>query len=280
MSTNKKGSDVTHKHDEIIARDAVFAPRASTRIWLEESSEQNPYIAQNARCHGYDLLELTQQRSFIEVLYLLFRAELPNQDEARLLEQLMIALINPGPRHPAVRAAVNAGIGKTLPEHILPISLQVLGGEYLGAGSVEDAMRFVRSDVKKSPKEVAEALLETYSPPAEGDSNLVAGFGSYFGDIDLLTQRIADQLALLPGDHRALDWGCRFTAAIAKNKMGWLPQGLAAAVFCDLGFQPRAGAGLYQLLSAPGLLAHGVEYANKPITSLPRVSDEHYVIEP
>lgn len=270
---------MTSKHDQIIARDAVFAPRATTRIWLEEPSEQNPYIAKRARCHGYDLLDLMRQCTFVEVMYLLFRGELPSREAGVLLEQLMIGLINPGPRHPATRAAINAGIGKTLPEHILPISLQVLGGKYLGAGSVDEAMRFIRSNIKKSPTDVAKVQLESYSPPEEGDVSLVAGFGSYYGDTDLQTAQVADQLRTLPGDHQALDWGCEFAAAIAAQKMGWLAQGLAAAVFCDLGFQPRAGAGLYQLLSAPGLLAHGVEYANKPITALPRISDDHYVIE-
>jgi citrate synthase len=33
------------------------------------------------------------------------------------------------------------------------------------------------------------------------------------------------------------------------------------------------------LLSAPGLVAHGLEMANKPITAMPFVKDENYVIE-
>ena len=54
---------------------------------------------------------------------------------------------------------------------------------------------------------------------------------------------------------------------------------IAAAVFADLGFQPRAGGCLFQLLGAPGLVAHGIELANKPITAMPFVSDENYAIE-
>ena len=55
--------------------------------------------------------------------------------------------------------------------------------------------------------------------------------------------------------------------------------GIAAAVFTDLGFSPRAGAGLFQLLGAPGLLAHGAELANKPVTAMPFVKDENYAIK-
>lgn len=61
--------------------------------------------------------------------------------------------------------------------------------------------------------------------------------------------------------------------------MGWLTTGVVAAVLAELGFQPRAAAGLYQYLCAPGLLAHGIEMSNKPVTSMPFISDKNYVIE-
>ena len=58
-----------------------------------------------------------------------------------------------------------------------------------------------------------------------------------------------------------------------------LKTGLCAAVLAELGFQPRQGCGLMQLLAAPGLLAHGVEYANKPFTSMLFEPDENYEID-
>jgi citrate synthase len=76
-----------------------------------------------------------------------------------------------------------------------------------------------------------------------------------------------------------LRWADKFSDHLAQANMGWFSTGLAAAVFCDLGFQPRVGGGIFQLLSAPGLVAHGFEMANKPITAMPFVKDENYVIE-
>lgn len=96
-------------------------------------SPDNPYIAEHCRCRGYDLFELVQKRSFVDIIYLLLRGELPTKDQAQLFETLLVALINPGPRHPATRAAMNAGVGKTNTAHILPIALPVLGGDHLGA---------------------------------------------------------------------------------------------------------------------------------------------------
>ena len=264
---------------EVQSRNDSFVERTATKIWQEVGSQDNPYLAEAAVCHGYDLIELIQKRSFVDVLYLMFRGEFPTTNEATLLEQLMIALINPGPRHPATRAAMNAGVGSTNPEHILPIALTIYGGSYLGAAEVEPAMSFFRKQRKKDPAQLAHELIENCSPPKEGDWHIAPGFGSRFGSVDPMAKKIAEHLAGLPGNHKTLQWGCKFAIALNDDSLGWLAPSIAAAVFTDLGFSPRAGAGLFQLMGAPGLLAHGVELANKPITAMPFLKDENYVIK-
>ncbi|HHJ17411.1 MAG TPA: citrate synthase [Gammaproteobacteria bacterium] len=268
------------KRAPVKRRKENFAERTMTRIWEEQPADHNPYVATSCRCHGYDLLDLMAERSYVDVLYLLFRGELPTEDQAALLKALMIGMINPGPRHPATRAAMNAGIGKTDPVHILPIALTVMGGGHAGAGDVEAAMRFLRGHLNSDPAQVAADLLQQESVDQGGNGQCAPpGFGARFGDIDSMAQRIADQLLALPGSGPGLRWGCRFAQALADHRSGWLNAGVAAAVLVDLGFRPRDGAGLFQLLAAPGLLAHGLEQANKPITAMPHVDDAHYVIE-
>jgi citrate synthase len=264
---------------KVRSRNEAFVERVATRIWEELPTAENPYIAESCRCHGYDLVELMQRRSFVDVLYLLFRGELPTPDAAQLLEQLMIALINPGPRTAAVRAAMNAGVGKTDPAYILPIGLTIHGGTHLGATEVEAAMHFIRRSVKLDPHQCATELLATEIKPAEGDWHIAPGFGSRFGGIDVVPTKLAKQLSTLPGSGEMLQWGCQFALALNNNSMGWLTTGVAAAVLSDLGFQPRVAIGLYQLISAPGILAHGVELANKPRTAMPHISDSNYIIE-
>jgi citrate synthase len=269
------------QHQKVTSRNDVFAEKISTRIWEEVPSAENPYIAESNRCRGYDLVELMQQKSYVDMFYLLFRGNLPSADERQLLEQLMIGLINPGPRHPATRAAMNAGVGKSDPQNVLPISLTIMGGEHLGAGEVEGAMRFLRKHRKADPVQTAESLLVELADtrPEQGDWHIVPGFGSRFGGVDLTPSKLAETLAKCSGSGALLGWGCEFSSALNNEGMGWLSVGVAAAVFADLGFHPRYGAGLFQLLSAPGLLAHGMEQANKPITAMPFVSDNAYVID-
>jgi len=235
-------------------------------------------LAGQCRCHGYDILELAKKRSFVDVLFLLFQGEMPSLDQANLLETLLITMINPGPRHPATRAAMNAGVGKTHGSHLLPIGLSILGGAHLGGEEVTEAMAFLRKNRENSPVHVAAELLQR-ERPEHGDWHIAPGFGSRFGAIDPMPRQIAELLRTSPGSRNFIKWGTEFADSLLQYTMGWLSTGVAAAAFCDLGFHPRVGAGLYQLLCAPGLLAHGFELANKPITAMPFLDEEHYVID-
>ena len=269
-----------HKHDQVRSRNEPFTERTATRIWSEQPSEDNPYIAAQARCYGYDLFELMEKRSFVDVFYLLFRGELPTNAEAQLMQALMIGLINPGPRHPATRAAMNVGVGKTDPLHILPIASAVLGGDYMGGGAIEKIMRFLRKQQHTDPQDFArDFFLQQQSLNSVEVEEAIPGFGQRHGGIDLLTKNIAAQLLKLDAAGKALRWGAALAEQLETEGFGWQVTGLAAAVFADLGFHPRAGGSLFQLLGAPGLVAHGLELSNKPITAMPFVSDENYVIE-
>ncbi len=270
---------MTQKKREVTRRNETFAKKTVSSIWKEYPAEGNPYIAEACRCHGYDLFELIEKRSFIEVLFLLFRGELPDSNQAKLLESLMIGQINPGPRHPSTRAAMTAGVGKTETGHVLPIALNILSGSHLGAAEVTAAMKFFKNEISNDPEQTATQTISRSTRPPEGDWHPAPGFGTRFGGIDVLSEKLSCQLAALAGAGAALAWGCRFARTLHEHQAGWLTTGVAAAVLTDLGFHPRTGAGFFQLISAPGLLAHGQEMADKPLTAMPFPSDEDYFIE-
>ncbi|MBF0184663.1 MAG: citrate synthase [Magnetococcales bacterium] len=271
------------KHFQENRRSGEFSKRIVSTIWQEVPSAENDYLTQEAYCHGYNLLELMDKRSFEDVLLLLLQGELPSPERKELLRNLMIGLINPGPRHPATRAAIIAGVGKSDPKHILPIALSLMGGDHLGAGEVAKSMEFLRYQLKKDPRQVAQALLQESQRAEQGEDWLpAAGFGSCFGGRDPMAQAIASRLLALPGAGKALHWGELFAEELATQQMGWRIPGVAAAAFLDLnisGLQSWIGAGLFQLLSAPGLLAHGLEFHMQPLTAYPFPSDDQYVIE-
>ncbi|MFK5986988.1 MAG: citrate synthase [Pseudomonadota bacterium] len=257
-----------------------FKEHAETAIWNEKPSTSNPYIAQNCYLHGYDLAKLIKSRSFIDVLFLMFKSELPSTSQAHLLETLMIACINPGPRHPATRAAMNAGVSKTNFEHILPIGLMTLGGAYNGSTEVEQAINFLAENKAKNPNQLAKKLLIQNRPKKSGDWHIAPGFGSYYGGINIMASELANYLLQLPEVGESFKWADSFVSSIQETKpLGWLHTGIVAAILADLGFGAREGAGLYQIMSAPGILAHGLEQTHKPIFAMPLLEDKNYVIQ-
>ncbi len=260
-------------------KDFVYSAKAQTRILFEQASALNPYVAQARYLQGYNVIELMQKKSFAEVLLLLFTGELPDKNKAELFEKLMIALINLGPRHPAIKAAMVAGVSKANTEHLLPIGLSVLGGKQNGALEVEQAVIFFQENIKKSPTQVAEQLSGDRASHTEGEYHLCAGFGSHYGSIDEFSASLMQQL-ISDEHHKAsfpfLHWAKQFSQALAPDNMGILITGLAGAVFCELSIKAREAIGLFQLICAPGVFAHGVEQTHKPITAMPMLSDEQH----
>ncbi|WP_281558733.1 hypothetical protein [Thalassomonas sp. RHCl1] len=273
-------TDAEKKRQE--KKDFVYADKAQTDILLEQPSEHNPYITKAAYLHGYDVLELMAKKSFVETLLLLFTGELPSADKVKLLEQLMVGLINPGPRHPAVKAAMVAGVSKANVEHLLPVGLSVLGGKSNGAKEVEQAMVFLQENQDKSAKELVRRLLETSQhQTTQGEFHLIPGFGNSYGAIDAFAASLAIQIFNdVESDSGFIAFGQAIVEALKAHEMGWLKTGIAATVFCQLGISPRQGCGLFQLLCAPGILAHGVEQTHKPITAIPMLSDEQHIYAP
>ncbi|GLX80305.1 hypothetical protein tinsulaeT_36450 [Thalassotalea insulae] len=264
--------------------DFVYAGKTQTKILLEQPSESNHYISQKSYLYGYDVAQLISKKSFAETLLLLFTGELPAAANARLLERLMIALINLGPRHPAVKASMTAGVSKSNAEHLLPIGLSVLGGKENGAQEVAEAISFIYANIDKSPQFLADSLLKESAEELaqhSGEFHLVAGFGNYYGSIDELTQAHADAVLSPTVEDKDqhctyIDWGLAFVERLESANIGILKTGLAAMVFCHLGIAAREAVGLYQLLCAPGIFAHGVEQTHKPITAMPMLSDEQH----
>lgn len=255
-----------NKRAKVESRQEAFVEKAKTSIAYEVPHAENPFLADQHYWHGYDSLELAKQRDFTDVLLLMLRGELPSPADKALLNTLMVALANPGPRHPAVRAGMNASIGKTRPEHFLPIACSVLGGQEGGAGEISFAMRFIQANLKQP---LSDILTKEQCP----------GFGSRYGQPDPYLQKILTAIKPLTAAGDAINWCVDVNNALLEKGEGILASGLCAAVFSDLGIGMYQAVPLYQLICSPGIIAHAAEYAREPRTSLPFVTDANYDIE-
>lgn len=252
--------------NDIRSRGDTFAPHLETQITEETPHATNPYLVENVRIHGYDHLELMAKLPFTDVLFLLLRGELPTLEHADIFRRLSVALINPGPRHPAGQAAIVAGVGKTDMEQLLPIALAIYGGKEDGAGSLDETMQRMQAQVASSPP---------IQPSKIPDSAL--GFGTLYGDKDPYAAKLLGEFKPEIGPHT--QWAHEQQLRLEPQGAGILRAGVCAAVLLDLGFVPRQGVGLMQLFGAPGLLAHGIEFAGKPLTQMLFEPDSHYDLE-
>ncbi len=261
-------------------RSIKFCEKVSTAIWKETPNADNPYHVDEARCHGYEHLALANNKSFSEVLFLLFRRELPSPEQLKVFDTLLVSVIHPGPRHAATRAAMNAAVSKTTVSHILPVSLSVMSGEWQGSHEISLAAGFIRKNRWTPAEEVAAQRLEDMGDSvAEGDITVAPGFGTVFGTADPYARKLAENILALNAELPRTAWASELSDALSKADCGWRISGLFAAVMLDLGFNPYQAELIYQIASAPGIAAQASEKASRPLTDMPFLADENYVIE-
>lgn len=233
-----------------------------TRIWSEIPEPDNPFAAATCLCAGYDVYgELLGKAGWIEYLYLLFKLERPTSSQTKLLEALAVALANPGPRDPAVHAAMSGGAGGSTHASCLMAALAVGAGQLGGAHEVALAMEYWeccrtdleawRTRLKNPPKEErADVWLPMEHPP---------GFDPHGAGCPTPVRQTLGVLAeFSPGE--SLRWlNAVRTDLEAAADCPLAMTGVAAAALIDLGFSMQQGEMLFLLLRLPGAAAHALE---------------------
>jgi len=254
---------------DVKSRGEEFSVKIDTKITSEQSPVHNPYLVEKQLIHGYDHIELLENCNFADIIFLLLKGELPTKDQSVLFNKLAIALINPGVRHPAAQASIIAGVGKSDTVNILPITLGIYGGTFDGAGEIESIIRLFRKLSRKPAVEAQDAALKDTIP----------SITKHYGDADTYANILIEKLKPYAVGGKVFSWLSELQSLIYPKNIGVTKASITAAILADLGFQPRHGASIMQLLAAPGLLAHGLEYSNKPLTSMVFEPDTAYTIE-
>jgi citrate synthase len=232
-----------------------------TRIWREEPEPDNPFAARAAYCRGYDVFgEMVGNARWVEMLFLLFRDELPDTAALNMLEALAVALANPGPRDPSVHAAMCGGVAGSSAAASLIAALGVGAGRYRGARDVFDMMGAwdaCGTDIdawlahlRGEPEESVDIWPRREHPP---------GFDPHGVSTSTIVRQLLDALARV-GATPNLRWLVENRQAL--ERAAGLPlemTAVAAAALSDLGFTPAEGEMLFLLLRLPGAAAHALE---------------------
>ncbi len=215
---------------------------------------------------GYPIQELIGHVRFPDMIWLMLRGDLPSRGQSDLLEAALVPGVDHGPHAPSIaisRMAVSCG----LPVNgAMASAINVLDDIHGGAG--QQCMQLYRDIDQKAGKDgdlvkVATSIIEQNRSAGE---KIVPGFGHRFHPVD---PRTAPLLALVAKAEAAGVVSGRFAAigravesAISSIKGRHIPMnidGITAVIFCELGFEPELGRGLFVLSRSVGILAHAWE---------------------
>lgn len=213
---------------------------------------------------GYPIEQLIGHVGFPDMVYLLLRGELPEPAQAELLEAAMVASVDHGPQAPAIaisRMAVTCG----LPVNgAMASAINVLGDVHGGAGQqCMELFHDIAAEPGGDPAAAAATVLRRWR---DAGTRYIPGFGHRFHPVDPRTPRL---FALLDAAHgagvvsgRFIAIGRAVEAALGAGRDRPVPMnidGVTAVIYCELGFAPELGRGIFILSRALGILAHAWE---------------------
>ena len=215
---------------------------------------------------GYPIEELIGRVRFPEMIWLMLRGDLPSRGQSDLLEAAMVPGVDHGPHAPSIaiaRMAVTCG----LPVNgAMASAINVLDDIHGGAG--QQCMELYREiDTEAGTAgELVAAAIAVIQRHRDAGEKIVPGFGHRFHPVDPRTAPLfalvakAEAAGVVSGRFAAI--GHAVEAAISAIKKRHIPMnidGITAVIFCELGFEPELGRGLFILSRSVGILAHAWE---------------------
>jgi citrate synthase len=235
---------------------------------------------------GYPIEELIGKVRFPDMVWLLLRGELPERGQSELLEAAMVASVDHGPHAPSIaisRMAVSCG----LPVNgAMASAINVLDDIHGGPG--QQCMELYREIAVEAsdgadPARAVDAVLQRWR---DGGTRYFPGFGHRFHPLDPRTPRLlalvdaASTAGVIPGRFARI--GRAVEAALGNGKARPVPMnidGVSAVIYCELGFEPELGRGIFILARALGILAHAWEQKQQGVRikgPMPRGIPYHY----
>jgi citrate synthase len=215
---------------------------------------------------GYPIEELIGRVRFPDMIWLMLRGELPSRGQSDLLEAALVPGVDHGPHAPSIaisRMAVTCG----LPVNgAMASAINVLDDVHGGAG--QQCMELYREIDAEAGEPgdlvaAATAVIQRYRSAGE---KIVPGFGHRFHPVDPRTaplfELVAKAVAAGIVTGRWASIGRAVEVALKEITKRHIPMnidGITAVIFCELGFEPELGRGLFILSRSVGILAHAWE---------------------
>ncbi|HUO20952.1 MAG TPA: citryl-CoA lyase [Caulobacteraceae bacterium] len=234
--------------------------KAASDWWTTEIIDIHPG---EIDVRGYPIQDLIGQISFVQMIWLMTRGELPSQDQSELLEAALVASVDHGPHAPSIaiaQMAASCGIGLN---NAMASAINVLGDTHGGAGQACMTLYELVRKFQDQGLALAAAVDAALGAYVAENGKIIPGFGHRFHPVD---PRAAPLLGLVEaaaakgavgGGYVAI--GREVEAGIRRRTGKAIPMnidGATAVIFSELGFAPEMGRGLFILSRSVGILSH------------------------
>jgi citrate synthase len=215
------------------------------------------------RVRGHDVLQLMQQATFTDMIFLLHHSRLPTPQERRLIDAILIGSADHGPGAPSCAAARLAASGnRQSVAAAVAAGILTIGDEHGGAGSA--CMELIAAGLDRVKRESSTCATEAARLVNEAKSNRtrLPGFGHRVHSV--VDPRV-DVLFDLSGANGLAGDGIAFARALETaiaERIGPIPlniDGALAAILHDLGFPPMVGKLLFIISRVAGVSAEVFE---------------------
>jgi len=220
-------------------------------------------VEPNKLClRGYRIDELMGRITYAQGVFLALRGELPKEEQAKMLDAMLVSTIDHGATPPSCLAARNIASAGA------PLNAAVAGGILAisrhHGGAIEESMRVLQEAVRRkgemnnTSEEMASIVVRKYR---EREKRL-PGFGHRIHTRDPRAPKLFQIASDLGMAGEYVEMAQAIADAIEKSSGKRLPinvDGALAALLCEMGFPPELANGFFIMARIPGLLAHVYE---------------------
>lgn len=208
---------------------------------------------------GYQINELMGKVSYPQMVYLLFKGEMPPENVGKLIEAMLVSSVDHGTTPPSALAALT--VASTGAELNSAVAAGILAISRFHGGAIEECMHILRAAKKiKDEQNISTSdagikIIEEY----RNQKKRLSGFGHRLHTDDPRTKKLFSLAKeyKVAGEYvelaRAIESGLK--QVLDKN----LPinvDGAIAALLCELDFDPVFANAFFMIARVPGLVAH------------------------
>jgi len=215
---------------------------------------------------GYPIQELIGNVTYAQMLYLLLCGELLPVKKAALLESVLVAGADHGPRAPSIAAARMAATCGVSFNSCIATGINLLGDAHGGAGEQAMKLFYDTAALLDHAGNDLRSVVEAQVDRIQEEGSKLPGFGHQLHDDDPRVRRLG-QLARTMVDEgeisgKYLQIADEYLSCLIEKKKRQMTMnidGISAAIQCELAIPSESAKGIFALSRGLGILAHAFE---------------------